>query len=72
MLGTGWKHASPQRRWQVTALRLPCVWPAIGSRERVGLGGVDMVVLRRTSGRADTADSPHPGRRRGSRRVDAG
>ena len=34
VLGAAIEQASPQRRWQVTALRLPWVLPAIGSRGR--------------------------------------
>jgi hypothetical protein len=32
VLGTGREQASPQRRWQVTGLRVPWVSPAMGRR----------------------------------------
>ena len=52
VLGTGWAHASPQRRWQVTGLRRPWVRPAHGQqgtsfgRDGHGWGSLSCVARR--------------------------
>ena len=51
VLGAAIEQASPQRRWQVTALRLPWVLPDMGSRVRVGLGDTGIGARLRGRGR---------------------
>ena len=70
VLGAGVEQASPQRRWQVTALRLPWVRPVIGSRGRLGRGVIGGTF--RESGVVGRTDSADPARRAEDRQVDVG
>ena len=38
-LGAGWAQALSHLRWQVTALRLPWIWPTIGRSSCIGIVG---------------------------------